>query len=146
MHFIFFYKILHFMRNPTKFGSSKLDTPSSRYDFPKLVQKSGKEQNQTLTAVADTWDPRVSGPHMSVNRNRARWLTGASSLTTSFSTKPTPPSCSTQSPASTGTSSGGANTLERACRRPWRHGGAAWRCADRYWPWQGPARSSWAPW
>ena len=30
------------MRNPTKFGSPKLDTPSSRYDFAKLVQKYGK--------------------------------------------------------------------------------------------------------
>ena len=31
------------MRNTTKFGSPKLDIPISRYDFPKLAQKSGKE-------------------------------------------------------------------------------------------------------
>ena len=31
------------MRNATKFGSPKLDTASSRYDFPKLLQKSRKE-------------------------------------------------------------------------------------------------------
>ena len=35
------------MRNPTKFGSPKLDTPSSRYHFLKLAQKSGKEINKT---------------------------------------------------------------------------------------------------
>ena len=31
------------MRNPTKFGSPKLDIPSSKYDFQKLAQKSRKE-------------------------------------------------------------------------------------------------------
>ena len=31
------------MGNPKKFGSLKLDIPSSRYDFPNLAQKSGKE-------------------------------------------------------------------------------------------------------
>ena len=31
------------MRNATKFGSPKLDTPNSRYDFTNLVPKSGKE-------------------------------------------------------------------------------------------------------
>ena len=51
------------MRNLTKFGSPKLDTPSSRYDFTKLVQKSRKEITKLNTAVADTWDPTVSGPH-----------------------------------------------------------------------------------
>ena len=35
------------MRNPTKFGSPKLETPSSRYDFPKLAQKSRKEIHKT---------------------------------------------------------------------------------------------------
>ena len=36
------------MRNPTKFGSLNLDTPTSRYEFLKLVFKSVKEiKNQT---------------------------------------------------------------------------------------------------
>ena len=42
VHLIFFYQILHFMRNPTKFGSPKLDTPSLRYEFFKHAFKSVK--------------------------------------------------------------------------------------------------------
>ena len=34
------------MRNATKFGSPKLDSPSSIYDFPKFAQKSRKEINK----------------------------------------------------------------------------------------------------
>ena len=41
VHFIF-YQILHFMRNPTKFGSPKLDTPSWRYEILKHTFKSRK--------------------------------------------------------------------------------------------------------
>ena len=36
------YQILHFMMNLTKFVSSHLDTPSSRYEFLKVVFKSLK--------------------------------------------------------------------------------------------------------
>ena len=32
----YFYRIVHFMMNPTKFGSLNLDTPSSRYEFLKF--------------------------------------------------------------------------------------------------------------
>ena len=34
------------MRNPTKFGSLKLDIMRSRYDFPNLAQNSKKEIKQ----------------------------------------------------------------------------------------------------
>ena len=37
------------MRNPTKFGSPKLDTPSSRYEFLKYAFKSRKI-NQKFTS------------------------------------------------------------------------------------------------
>ena len=133
------------MRNPKKFGSPKLDTPSSRYHFSKLAQKSRKEINKTLTVVANAWDPGVSGSTCQPNRNRGASLTGASLLTVSFPVKPTPQSCFSHSPASTGIGGGSADAPERAHRRPWRHGGAAWRCAGCYWPWQGLARSTWAP-
>ena len=44
----YFYQIVLFMMNPTKFGSPHLDTPSSRYNFCKLVFKSVKnKQKQT---------------------------------------------------------------------------------------------------
>ena len=35
----YFYQIVHFMMNPTKFGSLNLDTPSSRYEFLKFATK-----------------------------------------------------------------------------------------------------------
>ena len=38
------------MRNTTKFGSPKMDIYNSTYDFSKLVQKSIKEINETLTS------------------------------------------------------------------------------------------------
>ena len=38
----FFYKIVHFMMNPTKFGSLNLDSPSSSYEFLKFGTKSRK--------------------------------------------------------------------------------------------------------
>ena len=36
------------MGNPKKFGSLNLDSPSSRYDFPKLAQISIKEITETV--------------------------------------------------------------------------------------------------
>ena len=54
------------MRNPTKFGSLNLDTPSPRYHFLKLAQKSGKEITKPKTTDTDTRDPQVSRPHMIV--------------------------------------------------------------------------------
>ena len=54
------------MRNPTKFGSLNLDTPSPRYHFPKLAQKLGKEITKPRTTNTNTRDPQVSGPHMTV--------------------------------------------------------------------------------
>ena len=44
--FIFFYQILHFMINSTKFGSPHLDTPSSRYEFLKHAFKSVKNKSE----------------------------------------------------------------------------------------------------
>ena len=35
----YFYQILHFIMNPTKFGSPKLDTPNSRYKILKFAFK-----------------------------------------------------------------------------------------------------------
>ena len=56
--------------NPIKFGSPHLDTPSSRYNFCKLVFKSVKnKQKQTLNAMytrstthsgTNSWAPPVS--------------------------------------------------------------------------------------
>ena len=40
----YFYQMLHFKMNPTKFGSPHLDTPSSRYNFCKLATKSMKNK------------------------------------------------------------------------------------------------------
>ena len=42
----YFYKIVHFIMNPTKFGSPLLDTPSSRYEFLKFVTKSMTKINK----------------------------------------------------------------------------------------------------
>ena len=39
----YFYQILHFKINPTKFGLPHLDTPSSRYEFLNFVTKSMKK-------------------------------------------------------------------------------------------------------
>ena len=64
--FNIFYKILHFMKNSTKLSSPKLDTPSSRYEFWKLVfkyvktiHKFNKYTNWQM-GPADQWDPLIS--------------------------------------------------------------------------------------
>ena len=47
----YFYQIVHFMKNPTKFGSLNLDTPIISYEFYKFATKSGKttkEKHQKL--------------------------------------------------------------------------------------------------
>ena len=51
LHISYFYKILHFTRNTTKFGSPKMDIYNSTYDFSKLVQKSMQELTETLTST-----------------------------------------------------------------------------------------------
>ena len=50
------------MRNPTKFGSLNLDTPSPRYHFPKLAQKLGKEITKPRTTDIDMRDPESIEP------------------------------------------------------------------------------------
>ena len=46
--------MVHFMMNPTKFGSLNLDTPSSRYEFLKHVFKSvKKKENQRTHRLTD---------------------------------------------------------------------------------------------
>ena len=51
--------------NPTKFGSPHLDTPSSRYNFCKLVTKSVKKinkENQISTQALQLGAPDVYTP------------------------------------------------------------------------------------
>ena len=48
LYISYFYKILHFNRNPTKFCSPKLDIQNSTYDFSKIVHKSMKEITENL--------------------------------------------------------------------------------------------------
>ena len=56
------------MRNLTKFGSLKLDTPSTRYKFLKLVFKSmkkirkSKPTHRLTDGAHGQWDPPVSEP------------------------------------------------------------------------------------
>ena len=45
----YFYKILHFMMNPTKFSSPHLDVPSCRYEFLKHAFKCVKTNKKTKT-------------------------------------------------------------------------------------------------
>ena len=52
----------------TKFGSPKLDTPSSRYDFPKFTHIFAKNKRKPKLTVTDSWDPEVNGPHSSVKQ------------------------------------------------------------------------------
>ena len=58
------------MRNPTKFSSLNLDTPSSRYHFPKFAQNLEKKYTKPNTTDADTRDPAVNGPHWSVTQRQ----------------------------------------------------------------------------
>ena len=58
MHFIVFYQVLHFMRNPTKFDSPKLDTPSLRYKFLKHAFKSRKINQKIKTTHRLTVEAR----------------------------------------------------------------------------------------
>ena len=58
------------MRNPTKFGSLNLDTPSSRYEFLKLVFKSVKIYKKFKAILRMTDGPTVNGTHPSANQNR----------------------------------------------------------------------------
>jgi len=50
------------MMNPTKFGSLHLDTPSSRYEFLKLVFKCVKKKENQTNRQTDRWDLRSTGP------------------------------------------------------------------------------------
>ena len=54
----------------TKFGSPKLDTPSSRYDFPKFTHIFAKNKRKPKLTVTDRWDPEVNGPHSSVKERQ----------------------------------------------------------------------------
>ena len=82
----YFYQIVHFMMNPTKFGSLHLNTPNSRYDFCKFVYKSVKINKEkhfknpkyaTYTrsgapTVTDAWVPQSTQPHPIGTRSRER--------------------------------------------------------------------------
>ena len=76
----YFYQIVHFKMNLTKFGSHHLDTPSSRYEFlkfeTKFVKKNNKE-NQISNQALQLGAPGVytplrltTGPHGSTDPTR----------------------------------------------------------------------------
>ena len=60
----YFNQIVYFKMNPTKFGSSHLDTPSSRYKFLKFVPKSMKKnkENQISNRALQLGAPGVYTP------------------------------------------------------------------------------------
>ena len=57
LYISYFYKILHFLRNTTKFGSPKLDIYNSTYDFLKLAYISEINELAFKSTAADSWDP-----------------------------------------------------------------------------------------
>ena len=74
-YILYFYQILNFMRNPTKFGSPKLDIDNSTYDFSKfayILEKCIK----IISIAADSWDPRVNRACVSSAQSRVPVLTG----------------------------------------------------------------------
>ena len=60
------------MMKPTKFGSLHLDTPSSRYEFLKLVLKSMKNKKININTQTDRWGPLVSRTHASAIQKQRR--------------------------------------------------------------------------
>ena len=57
--------------NTTKFGSPKLDTPISRYDFLKICTHFYKKnKRKPKLTVTDRWDPEVNGPHSLVKQRQ----------------------------------------------------------------------------
>ena len=52
-----FYKILHFMRNTTKFASLELDIYNSTYDFSKFTYISEINALAFKSTAADSWGP-----------------------------------------------------------------------------------------
>ena len=64
----YFYKIQHFLKNTTKFGSQYLDLYSSTYPFSKLHTKIGTNELAYYTTVTDRRDP------LSVKQNRVAAL------------------------------------------------------------------------
>ena len=61
------------MMNPIKFGSLHLDTPSSRYEFLKLVLKSMKNKKIKINTQTDRWGPLVSRTHASAIQKQRRY-------------------------------------------------------------------------
>ena len=57
LYISYFYKILHFMRNTTKFGSPKLDIYNSTYDFSKFAYISKINPLEFRSTAADSWGP-----------------------------------------------------------------------------------------
>ena len=72
------------MRNSTKFGSPKLDTPNLRYEFLKHAFKSGNINQKFNSSQTDSWCPRSMGPARQTHRSKAQWLTGESSSSVRF--------------------------------------------------------------
>ena len=111
----YLYQIVHLIKNPTKFGSSHLDTPSSRYKFLKFVFKSVKIntqkhfQNPKYTAytwfihptATDSRAPQSTQPHLTDTQSRARWLTGHCLSTARSPVARSPALCSPHSYAPT---------------------------------------------
>ena len=63
LYISYFYKILHFLRNTTKFGSPKIDIYNSTYDFLKFAFKSKINELALNPTAADSWDPYVNRAH-----------------------------------------------------------------------------------
>ena len=57
MYVSYFCKILHFMRNTTKFGSPKLDIYNSTYDFSKFAYISEINALEFKSMATDSWGP-----------------------------------------------------------------------------------------
>jgi len=70
------------MRNPTKFVSPKLDTPSSRYEFLKHAFKSGKinqkikTSHRLIVGARGQRDPPVSETKIGDSANRRELVDG----------------------------------------------------------------------
>ena len=92
----YFYQIVHFIKNPTKFGSPHLDTPNSKHDFCKFATKSRKTNKEKINLKSgpaarctqssapegtDSGGPQVNDPTRQRHRSRARRLTDDNSPT-----------------------------------------------------------------
>ena len=62
MYISYFHKILHYLRNTTKFGSQKMDIYNSIYDFSKFAFKSEINELAYRTKPLTAENPGSDGP------------------------------------------------------------------------------------